>query len=219
MRLRCLSLVLLAMTLVMAGRGPADAQTQTPAVALVLEADGATPALRPYREIRSGTTVSPTDGGRLVFLMYATCRSLTVTGAGSVSFTAGPMPILKGAAASGDVRGQCPKKFAAAANDAATIMRSVSPSPLTTAPRPEFVVVGGRAEEFVHARINKLDGAEVLSRALAGPHVTWPSHAPELVPGTYALHLKPRASGALPVTVHFQASPQTPEAVTLITID
>jgi hypothetical protein len=198
---------------------PTPLPAQSPAVALVLEADGATPAVRPYREIRSGTTVTLGDRGRLVILMYASCRTLTVGGAGTVTFTAGPMPILKGAATRSDVRGQCPRKFAASASDAATILRTVTPSPLTTAARPEFVLVGGRAEDFGRATITRPDGAEVLTRALSGPHVTWPPNAPALAPGPYTLRLQPAAAGTAPVTVNFTASPQTPEAVTLITID
>jgi len=210
--------VLLATVILAVGASFAAAQAPAPAVALVLEAEATTPTQRPYREIRSGTTVSLPAGGRLVFLMYGSCRTMTVEGAGSVTFTSGLVPILKGATTRGDVRGQCPKKFVASATDAATVMRSVLPA-LSSSPRPEFVFVGLRSEDFGEIRIRKADGADVLTRSLTGPRFLWPADAPPLEPGRYALHLQPRPSGPVPVIVEFKASPETPEAVTLITID
>jgi len=196
---------------------PAAAQLPTPAVALVLDVDGSvTPALRPYREILSGTTVSLADGGRLVFLYYASCRTLTVVG-GSVTFTGGPAPILKGAATRADVRGQCPRKFSATGTDAATVLRGASSAGLFTSTTPEFVLVGRRAEEFVGIRIKSGD-RELLTRALAGPRFSWPTDVPPLAPGVYGLDLRPKMSSAESVTVTFEATTR-PEALTLITID
>jgi len=196
---------------------PAAAQPPTPAVALVLDVDGSvTPALRPYREIHSGTTVSLTDGGRLVFLYYASCRTLTVVG-GSVTFTGGPAPILKGAAMRADVRGQCPRKFSATGSDAATVLREGAGAAVATSTTPEFILVGRRAEEFADIRIKSGD-RELLTRALAGPRFSWPTDVPPLAPGVYAIDLRPKVSGAAPVTVNFEATTR-PEAVTLITID
>ena len=197
---------------------PASAQPPAPAVALVLDVDGAvTPALRPYREIHSGTTVALTDGGRLVFLHYASCRTLTVVG-GSVTFTNGPAPILKGAATRADVRGQCPRKFSATGTDAATVLRGGSAAALNTSMTPEFILVGRRADEFADIRI-KTGDKELLVRPLAGPHFSWPKEVPPLAPGVYSLDLRPKASGAPPVTMTFEASTRIPEAFTLITID
>ena len=196
---------------------PVDAQPPAPAVALVLEVNGpVTPALRPYREIPSGTTVSLTNDGRIVFLYYASCRTLTVVG-GSVTFTNGPAPILKGAATQADVRGQCPRKFSATGTDAATVMRGGPSAGLFTSTTPEFILVGRRAEEFADIRIKSGD-RELLTRALAGPRFSWPTDVPPLAPGVYAIDLRPKVSGAAPVTVNFEATTR-PEAVTLITID
>lgn len=197
---------------------PAAAQPPTPAVALVLDVEGSvTPTLRPYREIHSGTTVSLTDGGRLVFLYYASCRTLTVVG-GSVTFTNGPAPILKGAATRADVRGQCPRKVSATGSDAATVLRGGSDAPVSTSRTPEFILVGRRAEEFADLRIKSGD-RELLTRPLAGPRFSWPTDVPPLAPGAYALDLRPKVSGAPSVTVNFEASTRIPETVTLITID
>jgi hypothetical protein len=194
------------------------AQPPKPAVALVLEVDGpVTPALRPYREILSGTTVSLTKDGRLVFLNYANCRTLTVVG-GSVTFTRGPTPILKGAATRADVRGQCPRKFSATGADAATVLREASGAAVATSATPQFILVGRRAEEFAGIRI-KSGNRELLSRPLTGPRFSWPADVPPLAPGTYALDLRPKVSGAAAVTVNFEASTRIPEAFTLITID
>jgi len=196
---------------------PAAAQAPAPAVALVLEVNGSvTPALRPYREIPSGTTVSLTNDGRLVFLYYASCRTLTVVG-GSVTFTSGPAPILKGAATQADVRGQCPRKFSATGTDAATVLRGGSSAGLFTSTTPEFILVGRRAEEFADIGIKSGD-REVLTRALAGPRFSWPTDVPPLAPGVYALDLRPKMSSARPVTVKFEATTR-PEALTLITVD
>jgi hypothetical protein len=202
--------------------GIPPAAAHNPAVALVLEVDGpVTPALRPYREILAGTTVSLTNEGRLVFLNYANCRTLTVVG-GSVTFTSGPMPILKGAATRADVRGQCPRKFSATGSDAAVTMRDPSVNPSVTAvdtsTTPQFVLVGRRAEEFADIRITSGDRL-LLARPLTGPRFLWPPGVPALAPGAYALDLRPKASGAAPVTVNFEASTHIPEAITLITID
>ena len=210
--------VIMGMIALGGGIIPAAAQPPTPAVALVLDVDGpVTPALRPYREILSGTTVSLTDSGRLVFLYYASCRTLTVVG-GSVTFTSGPAPILKGAATRADVRGQCPRKFSATGSDAATVLRGGSSAAVTTSTMPEFILVGRRAEEFAAIRIKSGD-RELLARTLAGPRFSWPADAPPLAPGAYALDLRPKKSGAASVTVNFEATANTPEAFTLITID
>jgi hypothetical protein len=200
------------------GIGSAAAQLVMPAVALVLEIDGpVTPALRPYREIPSGTTVSLGNESRLVFLYYASCRTLTVVG-GSVTFTNGPAPILKGAATRANVRGQCPQKFSATGSDAAVVMRGIPTSAVDTSTTPEFILVGRRADEFAAMRIQH-GGRELIARALDGPRFSWPADVPPLVPGAYVLDLLPRASGAAPVTVNLEASPRTSEAFTLIAID
>ena len=207
--------VIMGLTALAGGIPPAAAHQ--PAVALVLEVDGpVTPALRPYREILSGTTVSLTNESRLVFLNYANCRTLTVVG-GSVTFTSGQMPILKGATTRADVRGQCPRKFSATGADAATLVRGV-PGTADTPTTPQFILVGRRAEEFAGIRIKSGD-QEVLSRPLTGPRFSWPADVPPLSPGTYILDLRPKVSGAPAVTVNFEASTHIPEALTLITID
>ena len=209
--------VVLAMIALGGGIHSAVAQSPAPGVALVLDVDGpVTPALRPYREIQSGTTVSLADGGRLVFLYYASCRTLTVVG-GSVTFTGGQAPILKGGATQADVRGQCPRKFSATGSDAATVFRGGSGT-IAMSTTPEFILVGRRADEFAALRIKRGD-RELLARTLAGPRFSWPADVPPLAPGAYALDLRPKVSGAASVTVTFEASTRSPEALTLITID
>ena len=198
------------------GVGPSWGQLATPGVALVLEIDGpVTTALRPYREIPLGTTVSLGNEGRLVFLHYASCRTLTVEG-GAVTFTGGPAPILKGTATRADVRGRCPKKFSASGSDAAVVMRSVTaPGTSTT---PEFILVGRRADDFSAIRI-KREGREVIARSLDGTRFSWPADVAPLAPGAHVLELLPKASGAAPATVNFEATTRPTDAFTLITID
>jgi hypothetical protein len=210
--------VLLGVITLGGGIGPAAAQLATPGVALVLEIDGpVTPALRAYREIPSGTTVSLGNDSRLIFLHYASCRTLTVVG-GSVTFTTGPAPILKGTATRADVRGRCPKKFSAAGSDAAVVFREPSTRAVGMSATPEFILVGRRADDFGAIRIRH-GGRELIGRALDGPRFTWPADVPPLVPGAYVLELLPRASGTAPATVTFEVSTRPADAFTLITID
>ncbi len=208
----------LALALAILTVTPAGAQLASPAVALVLEVAGpVNPSLKPYREVPSGTTVSLGDDGRLVFLFYASCRTLTVVG-GSVTFTGGPAPILKGAATRADVRGQCPKKFSATGSDAAVVMRSGG-SAVGTSTTPEFVLVGRHADDFAAIRIQG-GGMEVMARPLDGPRFRWPADASPLPPGRYVLDLLPRTPGVGPVAVDFEAVPtRPPEVLTLITVD
>lgn len=197
---------------------PASAQPSPTGVALVLEADGpVTPALRPYREVPSGTTVSLASDGRLVFLYYASCRTLTVVG-GTVTFTSGPAPILKGAATLADVRGQCPKKFKATGAEAAVVMRGGPDTAVALSTTPDFVLVGNRSDDFGSLRIRQA-GREVFARPLPGPRFRWPSDAPALAPGAYALELLPRNGDSTPLSVNVEVSPRGAGALTLITVD
>ena len=203
-----------------AGAVQTAAQLSAPAVALVLEVAGpVTPALRPYREIASGTTVSLGDEGRLVFLYYASCRTLTVVG-GSVTFTGGPAPILKGAATRADVRGQCPRKFSATGSDAAVVMRGGPTASVGTSTTPDFILVGRHADDFAAIRIQAGGAEVVVARPLDGPRFRWPADVSPLAPGRYALDLVPRSPDIGPVTVNFEATAtRPPEVLTLITVD
>lgn len=193
-----------------------------PRAALVLEVNGATtPALKPYREIPSGTTVTLDPSTRLVFLHYDTCRTITMSG-GTVSFTPGAVPAIRAASSQTDVRGQCPRKVAGSGASAATIFRSMTPPAVNLSATPSFVLVGPRADEFVRVRVLR-QGEEILGRALDGPRFQWPSGTAPLPPGDYQLSLVSGREGAQPVVVNFKANaippPAAGEGMTLITLD
>jgi hypothetical protein len=199
------------------------AQTPPPArAALVLEVNGSTtPALKPYREILSGTTVMLDPASRLVFLHYDTCRTITMSG-GTVSFTPGAAPAIQGASSKSDVRGQCPRKVAGSGASAATIFRSLTPPAVNLSATPSFVLVGRRADEFVRVRVLR-HGDEILARPLDGPRFLWPAGSAPLPPGDYQLALVSGRAGAQPVVVNFKANAAparaADEGMTLITLD
>jgi hypothetical protein len=215
--------VLSAAAVLLAVAPAALAQAPPPArAALVLEVNGATtPALKPYREILSGTTVTLGSSARLVFLHYDTCRTITMNG-GTVSFSPGALPAIRGASAQTDMRGQCPRKVAGSGASAATIFRSVTPQVVHLSAAPSFVLVGPRADEFVRVRVMR-QGEEILTRALDGPRFEWPAGTAPLPPGDYQLSLVSGREGAQPVVVNFKANaippPATDEGMTLITLD
>lgn len=200
---------------------PAVALAQAAPVALILEVQGATqPALRPYREVMARTRVSLGTDGRLVFLDYWTCRTVTVVG-GSVAFAAGAPPRIEGSAQRTDARGQCPRRVAASGAGAGVMLRSASPMVLTLPPTPSFVLIGSRADEFASVRLLHRD-REVLAARLDGARFQWPAGAPPLVPAEdHTLVLLPKSGGA-PVTLSFRTGAATPgpdEPLTLITVD
>ena len=218
------SIVLAGVVLLLAAGPSALAQAPPPPAraALVLEVSGATtPALKPYREILSGTTVTLDPSARLVFLHYDTCRTITVSG-GTVTFAAGTAPAIQGASSQSDVRGQCPRKVAGSGSSAATIFRSLGPPRVNLSVTPSFVLVGQRADEFVRLRVLR-QGQEVLARPLEGPRFQWPAGEGPLPPGDYQLSFVSGREGVQPVVVNFKANVIPPPAsdvgMTLITVD
>ena len=199
---------------------PAAVLAQAAPAALVLEVQGATrPALRPYREVGTGTTVSLGADGRLVFLDYWTCRTFTVVG-GSVAFPAGAPPRIEGSAGRAEARGQCPRRVAAGGEGAGVMLRSPA-AVLTLPPTPWFVLIGERAHEFTSVRFLRRD-REVLGARLERPHFRWPVDSPPLAAGEdHTLVLLPR-SGGREVALPFRtgaAAPDADEPLTVITVD
>jgi hypothetical protein len=189
-------------------------------MALVLELAGATtPALKPYREIVAGTTVTLTPSSRIVFFHYDTCQTFTVTG-GTVAFGHGEMPLIQGAVSATHVRSRCPRRIAGSGGSAATVFRSGTAHAPTLSLTPSFVLVGRRAEEFARVRILR-DGKEVLDQALSGPRFEWPTEKPALMAGTHQLVLRPDRADAQPLTIMFNATPRPVADVelTMITVD
>src|SRR5688500_16618551 len=96
----------LSVFIFLAALAGARTQAQMPA-ALALEQSGAsTPAIAPYSEILSGTSVSLQSGARLVFLHYKSCRQVAVVG-GTVRFTENGYSLM-GSRKESETRVQCP---------------------------------------------------------------------------------------------------------------
>jgi hypothetical protein len=220
MRVRRLAVVICTVVASMVSSGVARAQTTS---ALVLETNGATvPHLKPYSEIPVGTTVSLPIGDRLVFLHYATCRTVTVVG-GAVTFDANAYTLAGGTKES-HVRNPCPRTVALRAGGemAGALLRG-GPPVSTLSTRPSFVLVGQRAGDFASVRVSK-EGKEVLAAPLDGRRFRWPMGEALLAKDAeYELALVPRASGADPVTMRFRvkapSADSSSEALTLVKVE
>jgi hypothetical protein len=174
-------------------------------VALVLEATGAaTPPLQAFSEIPAGTVVSLSREARLTFVHYRTCRVVSMVG-GEVQFGTEVYRLAGGTVEREEPR-PCPRRIRAGGQPGGVLLRSGSPIPALS-PRPTFVLVGARADDFGVVRILRA-GHVVLERPLEGRRFEWPSDAPPLPPGADCeLTLVPRTSGSAPVSARFRATP------------
>ena len=176
-----------------------------PAAALVLEASGSTrPAIQPYTEIRTGTTIELGPGARIVLNHYLTCHRLVVTG-GSVTVTPEGFVTSPGSATT-EERRPCPKtvRLPAGGQAATAVMRGLAPR-VVLAVQPAFVLVGPRAEEFAAVRVVR-GTTVVLEAPLAGPRFEWPAGMAALAANTeYELSLVPKGGGS-PTTFRFTAT-------------
>jgi hypothetical protein len=201
--------------------GIACAQT---ASALVLETKGGTqPQLAPYSEIPAGGRVVLPRGAKLVFLHYATCRTVAIVG-GTVTF-AGDTYTIQGGTTEVESRTQCPRtvRLSAEYQTGGTVLRGLPGNALTLSPQPSFVLVGKRAGDFASVRIAQGD-REVLAAPLDGRQFHWPSQAPPLTAERpYELVLVPRNTGARPVTKQFRVqaagSQSSSAGMTLLQVD
>lgn len=189
----------------------AVASAQRPS-ALVLEKSGATvPEVQPYSEIPSGATISLRDNARIVFVHYRQCQTVIVVG-GTIKFGAETYAISGGKKES-EKRTPCPKVVAlkAGAETAGVLVRSgLTGVMLNFAPRPAFILVGKRADDFPSVRVIK-DKKVLVEAPVQGRTFRWPSDAiPLPVETNYDLELVPAMSGAAPVKMSFFVS-QAPE--------
>ncbi len=177
--------------------------------ALLLEKSGALlPDLKAYSEIKSGTVVELGDGGRIKFLHYPTCTTVVVS-KGSVRFGDKEYEVI-GAKPDSEKTGACPRRVALknVGEAGAGNLRSMDDmglTPLTFTPKPEFVLVGERAEDYAMLRI-AAGGQSVLEAPLSGPKFEWPKNAPPLKKGisSYELTLVPKALGVEKVKKRFK---------------
>jgi hypothetical protein len=184
------------------------AEAQPHPAAVVLEVEGTTvPALRAYREISPGTTVTLGSGARVVLLHYQTCTTVTVVG-GTVALPANRPPVISGAGSKTEASGHCPRRVAASASAAATLFRSISriPDPPMTSTRPTFLLIGERADVFSAVQVLGPDRQE-LSAALHEPKFQWPHDAPPLgASRVYELILVPARPDADPLRFRFRTA-------------
>lgn len=180
------------------------AQAQTPS-ALVLEKSGATvPEIQPYSEIPSGATISLRANARIVFVHYRQCQTVAVVG-GTIKFGAETYAITGGKKES-EARTPCPRKVTLRAGGemAGVLTRSgLSGVVLKLTSQPNFVLVGGRADDFASVRVLKEEKA-LLEARLDGRLFRWPADAAPLsADEDYEMVLIPKLSGASQVKLRF----------------
>lgn len=182
---------------------PAAAKPQ-PRTALVLEKSGTMrPDVKPFSEIKAGMVVTLETGSRLTFLHYPTCTTVVIS-KGSVRFKEKDYEVI-GAKPDSARSATCPRRVSLrdVGEAGAGNLRSLDgkpgieqgQSPLTFPPKPEFVLVGERSDDYATLRI--LSGGEaVLEAPLTGPRFEWPKDAPPLKKNTsYEFALMPKALG------------------------
>jgi|RhiMetdeSRZDD1v2_1073273.scaffolds.fasta_scaffold69515_2 hypothetical protein len=199
---------------------PAVAAAQGGA-ALVLETSGV-PGVRPYSELRPGASVILGSSARLVFLHYATCRTVTLEG-GRVTLAADSYTVAGGAGVR-ETPTACPRLVTRRSSGdvvvGGVVTRSLGPT-LALPPAPELVLVGARAGDYALARIAGENG-EPHEVGLEGPRLRWPAGVPPLtVGGVYELRLVPSRGDGRAVTLRFQVTrPQAAqEPITVIHVE
>jgi hypothetical protein len=200
--------------------GPACAQAP---VGLLLETSGTiTPAVKPYTELPSGTTLTLSGGARVVFAHYQTCKTVTVVG-GTVTVTAASFATRDGKQT--DVLMPCPKKVNVRGGGelGGVVYRSPTRAGLTLQTEPAFVLAGQRASDFVTARITR-DDATVAEGPIRDRVFRWPAGTTPLAPSTaFELTLVPKGAGERVVTTRFAtpaiAAPAGQEPLVVISVD
>jgi hypothetical protein len=196
--------------------------------ALVLEKSGTlTPDVKPFSEIKAGTVVALESGSRLKFLHYPTCTTVVVS-KGSVRFGEKEYEVV-GAKPDSATAASCPRRVTlknvgevGAGHLRATDGKGLTP--LTLTPKPEFVLVGERADEYATLRIMTAE-KPVLEAPMLGPKFEWPKEAPPLKPHTtYEFLLVPKTLGVGKVKKRFRVEESTtgdggPAALFVIDLD
>jgi len=158
-------------------------------VALALEINGDTdPALEPFTEIESGTSISLGPTTEIEFLHYTTCQTIVVRG-GRITFTEQQYLVQKGELVNAN-RTKCPE-VAEAGKDSSiggVLMRGAGDG-LKLRPVPQFAFVGASRSAFNELRV--LKGETVLLTApLESFRFDWPEAKGGLAAGNdYALEL------------------------------
>jgi hypothetical protein len=113
--------------------------------------------MKPWGEVPVGTTVTLAPSASIEFLHYESCRTFTVRG-GTITFPAGTMPTIDGAASRSDVRVRCPEKIYLGRGAGSMINRRLSAAPMTIPMglRPIFVVAGEQAQDIVALRFTPI---------------------------------------------------------------
>jgi hypothetical protein len=208
---------------------PAVAEAQAPKNAgLVLEVAGSTTlALRPYTELAPGTVVKLGPAGRLVFVHYLSCRTVTVAG-GTVTVD---VDRYTATGTRSEARTPCPRAVTLkrGGETAGLLVRGMrppresrpGPPPLTLPGAPDLVLVGDRAAEVAAVTVAQ-GGVTVAEVRMNGPRLSWPRSAPALQPdATYDLVLSFKSPAASPVTLPFVVAPPGTASAspTILTVD
>lgn len=183
--LRYMALIL-AFGLAPAGAGgPAVAA----AVALAVEVTGKTdPAIEPFTELESGTSIQLDANTKIEFLHYNSCQTIVVHG-GRITFTEQQYLVRGGELVSAE-RTKCPEVAAAGTQGGigGVLMRSGGAG-LKLRPQPRFAFVGQSRAGYDRLRVLK-GGTVLLESALADNQFAWPAaEAPLAVGKDYALEL------------------------------
>ena len=195
---------------------PGAARAQTPKNSgLVLEVAGTTtPVLRPYTELPPSATINLGSAGRLVFVHYLSCRTVTVVG-GTVTVDTDRYTAT---GSKSEARTACPRAVTlkGGGETAGLLVRGMrppprdirqGPPPLTLAATPDLILVGERAAEV--ATVKVADGSEtVLEVRVSSPRLSWPRNAPPLRTDTvYDLVFSFKNDATGPVTVPVVVAP------------
>jgi len=213
-------LIIAGLVLVVAGG--AAAQTPRPGVALALEVTGGRiPGVEPFREIPADTKIQVPPGVRFVFQHYGSCRRFTMTG-GAASFRADGVDVT--GITPTETRTSCPRKVTLKDDgaSAATVMRSAPRPRLSVSTRPDFVLVGPKAEEYVALRVRRGDEVVLEQRLTGGRGVRWPLDKPALAAAaTYELELVPARGNAKPLVVSFRTldGAAADDTITLVSVE
>jgi hypothetical protein len=182
----------LAAALLAASLTPAGATAE--AVALAVEIEGATdPAIEPFSEIDSGSSLDLGKATRIEFMHYTSCQTVIVVG-GRITFTEQQF-LVKGGEIVDVKRAKCPEVASAKGGNLGGVLLRSGGGAMKLLPEPRFAFVGAGRGAFDRLRVVKGE-AVVLEARIDGHQFAWPETALPLAPGEgYALELLRRDGG------------------------
>ncbi|MBI3707274.1 MAG: hypothetical protein HY246_06295 [Proteobacteria bacterium] len=188
---------------------PLPAAAQSGATALITDLTGTSePAIEPFSEVPAGTTLKLAANGKIAFLFYDTCETVTIAG-GTISFGDVSFEVTGGKVLE-KTPSPCPRKVTLRADGtiAGVMLRSsaAARSNLKLSTQPALVLAGKAGGTFGTLQITKAN-AVVYEAKLHGPQFSWPKDVPALIEGQpYQLVLLPKAAGGRSMYLDFTAA-------------